>query len=445
MNVKRIVTMGVLLAAFTTGLFANGQNEAPVTKAQEGTIENPITLRFLTWETNTTLDYYNEVIAGYEKTHPGIKIKIEKVESGKADDATKKMDLLMLAGDDLDIVQCTGNIYASHAKQGLFYPLDSVFPTENGKTYEDIFNVDTKIDGHYYGVPNGVLPSIMFFNKDALDKAGLSIPTADWTWDGFREYNKKLTYGEGNNKVYGSFMPTWSDPVHSYIAMNETKKDNPLFYDENTPCLGDETLKNWLQFRYTLENVDKTQVPYYEVKSMNLSYKDYFMTGKCNILPVFGPWIFGVVSDHTNFPHDFKVAVSPLPAWKDGPKGWTRAGVETLAVSKTAAHPKEAAKFILYMAQNTSGSCTKIRGVKNLNSDDIVRILTHGNTKDFDVESIKNTFKNIFYNITLTIPEQEPEILRLFYEEQEKYLVGGETIEECQANMVNRAQIIMED
>lgn len=47
-------------------------------------------------------------------------------------------------------------------------------------------------------------PRIVYLNKNAIDEAGLKVPT-DWTWDEFQDYAKKLVKGGGTTKRYGAF------------------------------------------------------------------------------------------------------------------------------------------------------------------------------------------------------------------------------------------------
>jgi multiple sugar transport system substrate-binding protein len=70
-----------------------------------------------------------------------------------------------------------------------------------------------KFPGKNVGLPLGVYPSMIFYNKDLFDAAGLEYPTHDfndksWTMDKLREYAMKLTLDEnGNDATSPDFDP----------------------------------------------------------------------------------------------------------------------------------------------------------------------------------------------------------------------------------------------
>ena len=61
--------------------------------------------------------------------------------------------------------------------------------------YKPIFDVTNGIanQDHYYAVPFALVNTVLYFNKDMFDAAGIAYPTDDWTWEEFREAAKKLT------------------------------------------------------------------------------------------------------------------------------------------------------------------------------------------------------------------------------------------------------------
>jgi multiple sugar transport system substrate-binding protein len=60
-------------------------------------------------------------------------------------------------------------------------------------------------DGKIYGLPKDVDTNAVWFNKAIFDKAGVAYPSADWTWDDFRETAKKLTDAKAG--VWGVAAP----------------------------------------------------------------------------------------------------------------------------------------------------------------------------------------------------------------------------------------------
>lgn len=64
-------------------------------------------------------------------------------------------------------------------------------------------------NGDQIGIPKDVDTAAVWYNKDMFDEAGIEYPTADWTWDDFREICKQLTKEDGSQ--YGLAMKPGSD------------------------------------------------------------------------------------------------------------------------------------------------------------------------------------------------------------------------------------------
>jgi multiple sugar transport system substrate-binding protein len=80
-----------------------------------------------------------------------------------------------------------------------------------------------------YGLPWIAAPVVLYYNKDIFDEMGMEYPTADWTWDQFRDAAIALT----NEDHYGFTMNGWP-PVHMFIwsfggeVISEDLQTSPL-------------------------------------------------------------------------------------------------------------------------------------------------------------------------------------------------------------------------
>lgn len=55
-------------------------------------------------------------------------------------------------------------------------------------------------DGPVYGLPNGFTPMVFYYNADSFERAGVDLPTSDWTMEQFLDTVQRLTLdGEGRN------------------------------------------------------------------------------------------------------------------------------------------------------------------------------------------------------------------------------------------------------
>lgn len=79
---------------------------------------------------------------------------------------------------------------------------------------KDIVDLYKNADGKQIGIPKDVDTSAVWYNKDMFDEAGIAYPTADWTWEDFRNISKQLTKADGSQ--YGTAMKPGSDQESWY-------------------------------------------------------------------------------------------------------------------------------------------------------------------------------------------------------------------------------------
>jgi multiple sugar transport system substrate-binding protein len=163
------------------------------------------------WDTSTTsLPSEKAIIAQFQQQHPGIAVQPVYVPQDQYD---QKADLLLAAGTAPSIFfPDSTRCYRYYAAKGLIlnldplisrdkYPLDDFFPN---------ILAGCKFKGSTMALPKSSTPWVLYYNKQALDKAKVPYPTTNWrdpnwTWDKFVDVAKALTITE-NGKVtqYGT-------------------------------------------------------------------------------------------------------------------------------------------------------------------------------------------------------------------------------------------------
>jgi multiple sugar transport system substrate-binding protein len=68
--------------------------------------------------------------------------------------------------------------------------------------YQAVYDAFTS-QGQTWGLPGQVNITLIEYNKDLFDEAGLDYPAVDWTTDDFLNYAVQLTQGEGEAQQYG--------------------------------------------------------------------------------------------------------------------------------------------------------------------------------------------------------------------------------------------------
>ncbi len=412
----------------------------------EAKAAEPITLRFLSWEAVHSKNH--EALAkAYEEKNPGVKVVFEYTAENNNVEHLKKADLMLLAGDTADIIAAPGSgDYCERAAKNLYEPLDDFIKAE-GKTYDDMYSFGMKINDKYYALPADVKIWFVMLNKNLLDAANLPVPKLDWTWDDYRDYALKLTKGEGVNKVFGSHMHTWE--MHSFTGIYSVKMGNTYFKngDPTKHDFDNPIYKDFLKYRNDLEKVDKVQMPFFEIKSQNVPYRTPFFNQKAAMIPI-GSWMIAEIKDTKNFPHDFVTTFAPLPRWKDAPEGRTPVDGHFYSINKNSKHKEAAYKFLrFYTTEGVAIKASSLSAEKGFDNSKVVEKLIAGGEKLYDLEALNAVLNNPkrVDNAPEILPTYHNDMKKIFETEAEKYLVGGQSLDNAIANMCKQADDVIKN
>ena len=199
-----------------------------------------------------------------------------------------------------------------------------------------------KVGGKLYGLPRHPSPMVLYYNKDLFDKAGISYPNDNWTWEkDFLEAAKKLTKTDDKGKYI-----QWG----AYISRDISHVLLPIIY-----CLGgrilDEDMKKCVidtpQSITAIQWLGDLWVKHKVAITPDLAAGlagDPFVLGKVAMVPQIYPFII----TQAQFIKDFKWDVVILPKGKGG--RWNRAAVGVHAIPAGAKHPEEAWKWLKFLA-----------------------------------------------------------------------------------------------
>lgn len=449
MNKKKMfaaVMASLMTASMLAGCGSSSSSTAASAPAGSGTTssDEQINLRFVSWQT----DYQdlNEAVAeAYTKEHPNITVTFDYYGDMTATEYYKKVDLMVMGGEEMDILMTSAfPEHAQRAGSGAYLPLDEYFEAE-GVVPEEAYSIIQKVDGKIYGIPGDLKSWFVLINKDMLDEADLEVPSLDWTWDDYREYAKALTKGEGASKIYGSYFHSWDH--YDYMGMWSTYPDNPMFKEDMSGVnFDDPDFKDWLQFRYDLENVDKSSMPYADVKSMNMNYRDKFFNGQIAMLPI-GNFIVPELDDQDKYPHDFVTTFAPIPAWGDAEPGTTYTESHFYSVSKTSKHPQEAYDFIRFYT--TEGmrirgiSVSAEAGIDKMEFMDMqIEDPTYIDTEALSAVMNNPNWKDLVY---ANVPTYNKEMSQLMLDQCANFLLGSSTIDDTIDSLMTQGAQLMKD
>ncbi|MBZ4665991.1 extracellular solute-binding protein [Mahella sp.] len=329
---RNIVALFLVILLIISVLGGCSQESSPSTSSSNGTTNNsstgtsstsePYKVHFWAW---TNPDNVKPLIEQFNKDFAG---KYELVYEKLADAETLTINTALASGEPIDVMTQSGAFDTRvRADSGQYLALNEFFDAW-GKSYaellgpaaEEVYN----FDGKYYAVPYCRNIQVVYFNKKMFDAAGVPYPDPNWTWDDFRETAKKLTHGEGANKVYG-VMADFANEYWREIAMQ--KLGNFWYYNEDFTAtrFDDPAVKESLQFWYDMAMVDKTCVPLDEYKALKYDNDTTGMNGLYQgkyamlLVPVYGSLYlnesYGKIPEGT----DIGMTNMPLPAGSSKP------------------------------------------------------------------------------------------------------------------------------
>ncbi|WP_058306528.1 ABC transporter substrate-binding protein [Gracilibacillus massiliensis] len=418
---------------------ASGDDAANDDNGGESSSEEEINLKFVHW-INEENGKWESVIEKYEAENPGVTIEsMPLVENMNSQDYFQQLDLMASAGEDLDIVMFSNpNDLAKRIDAGLVEPLNSFLDEEGIDINEEYLNGYPAFDGEYYGLPMKQVTWLVMMNKNHLEEAGLEIPT-EWTWDEYREYAQQLT----TDDHYGSYFHTWHEAFSAIKLFGKPEGDNNLLKEDGTSNMDDPLIKESLELRYNLENVDETSVPLSENLSQQMDYRQQFFTQSISMIPI-GSYM---LSEWGQFTPDFEIAWAPFPQNESGDNMYTQVGGDLISVAKSSEHKQASYDFIRWLS--TEGIMDQgvwVPSWKNADLNTAVENVASNtpNPEAIDIESFVHSISTIEAQKTYAPAPYITEVHTEYAAEVEKYLLGDQDLDTTMDNLKERVQNVVD-
>lgn len=288
---KTVIAAALALGVLTAGAIAPAQAE---------------TLKFVSWQNDDggTGDWWREVIARFEKEHPGVNIEFTKVERASYADM---MTTLFAGGQPPHIVHLASFEYQNFAENGWMENLDPWFKKDGidmtGWAGQSTcrWNDETAcVMLLYFGF-------MMAYNEEILQKEGLKVPA---TFEEFMDVARKTTKdlnGDGITDQFGTGHETkggagqYLTEMLNYVLSAGaywTSPEGKVTID--TPEMI-EGLKRW-------KTVIKEGVTPIDMKAGEI--RKLFSDGKI-ALRLDGPWLYGTMKKGAAF-DKLRVAVPAM-------------------------------------------------------------------------------------------------------------------------------------
>jgi multiple sugar transport system substrate-binding protein len=312
------------------------------------------TITFMGWGSPEEIAVFEDMISQYEDKYPDV--TVDYISVADSDFATK-LQTMIASKKTPDVFYLQPEKVMPYADAGLIADLsdfvddNELFEADNvwAKAI-DMYRYDgtTPGKGAVYGLPKDIGPFTLAYNKDLFDAAGITAPTADapWTWDEFEDAAKKLTHGEGADKVFGSTPFS----VESAVWSNG---GDWLNADHTKVTVTDPKFVEALQWVADLNLVDGV-VPSPEDQGALPDYQR-FVDGKVAMMGI-GPWNQGGLWNDAKFNWD----IMPWPVSPSTGEEAIWYGGIGFAVSNASKHKEDASNLAAFLAFNEGAQRTNI-------------------------------------------------------------------------------------
>lgn len=347
-----------------------------------------------------------------------------------------KLETNLLGGNDVDLYMTYTTPYLQkRATSGMALDLTELIERDGFDLVENFGEMARAfyIDGKPYSIPNKLDQYGMVLNKDMFDVAGIEIPTK-WTFDEFREVCKKLTHGEGDEKVYGVFWNTQQDfyQILNWLTCSNLGGDPFYMPDGSETNFTDPVFIAAVDLINGTMNEDRTAISHIDSITQKLSQESVFLTGK--VAMTIGPWMVRSIKNTEKYPHNFTTAFAPYPTYNEY-AAYSQGGYgDHLCINPNSKHIEAAWIFVKWYA--TEGVLPLVGGgrvpaYKGFESDEVTRIFLEGAEDHIDHATAASVLIIPKPNHAVpSITTRLPEINKVLSEEVEAIYTGQKTVEQ---------------
>ena len=423
--------VGTMLAG--CGASAPSSSAAASSEASTSTAAAPesVTLKLATWD-NTSNNVVTDAVAAFEAANPNIKVEIIDIPSA---DYTTKLSVMLNGGSDVDAFYIKdGDTAKSLVEKGQLADLSSYITTDgiDLAAYNGLAE-NFSFDGKQYALPARTDFYVMYYNKDIFDAAGVAYPTNDWTWDEFEETAKKLTSGEGANKIYGAAFHTWQACIQNWGVQDG--KHTIMDYDT-----GYDFFKPYYEMALRMQDEGTVQ-DYGTLKTGNIHYSGPFAQGTVGMMPM-GTWFMSVMIQKVkDGESNVNWGIATLPHAEGVEAGYTVGSMTPLAINAASDKQDAAWELVKFITgEEGAASYAKNGAIPGRSNADANAEIAEMEGMPADAAEAL-TVKNI--SLDRPITDKVGEVNQMLGEEHSLIMLGELSVDEGLAEMAERAAEIV--
>ncbi len=303
------------------------------------------TIRYFMWDPEFK-DLEQELINQFEKENPDIKVEFTALEPSNY---WPKISAMASAGELPDVFNMSSGYVDQWARDGLLMNIqDKVDQLPADDYFTKVFSTmryPDKESSDMYGIPYAWVTTVLYYNKDMFDTAGVEYPSDNWTWEDFRKATQKLTLDENEDGVpeqYGFWWYGRYAHVEPWIYANGGR----ILNQEKTRIAVDDKAKEAIQFLADLSNKYNVSPP--KKDTVGIRQNDMFPLQQ-TAMWVDGSWNIAHIRNMSQGAFDWGIAKVPAgPSAEPGEYnayGWP----DSIVISKTTSNKDAAWKLVKYL------------------------------------------------------------------------------------------------
>lgn len=445
-----LVCMALLLSACsgnTGNGNVNGNGQGAEKPNENGGNQEAVKLKF--WGAIPEENGPKQALEKWNAANPDIQVEYVRFVNDEA--GNTKLETALLASGEIDLfINYRMDKLVKRVQAGMAEPLDDYIAGDSFDLKDQFGdNAVVELDGKTYYIPAIILNDFVSINKSMLDEAKLPIPTS-WTWDEYVSYASKLAKGEGNDKVWGSYVNGAQPKIFEYMekAVKTELGPNALYKEDGASNFDNAAFKKYLDMMYQMERTDKSQPPYAEAKMSKMEGTRMFLGGQVAMNWV-GTASLRDIKNLESFPHDFVTAFAPPPKISDSSShlGGGTGYLDYVTINSKSKYKDAAWKFMKWYV--TEGNEPLIAGGrvpawKHADQDKVAELILGENAeKLFDIDSFKAVVFGVSDYVVDTKFDKYPELQVIVDEEGERALIGDKSTAEAVADMKKRADELL--